>query len=126
MQSTNRLDGTQITYTEWVSGFDGDWRGYNQFEAPDAGMKYVAYTVSVQASDAGVDAGTVRYDASFTDQNGNVYSQATVTYSAKPSMPDVTLGAGQQASGVVVFEVPVAVSGGVATFGDGSVFAALG
>lgn len=40
-------------------------------------------------------------------------------------MPQVTLGAGQQASGIVVFEVPASVTGGVATFGDGTVFEAL-
>ena len=40
-------------------------------------------------------------------------------------MPQVTLGAGQQASGIVVFEVSASVSGGVATFGDGTVFEAL-
>lgn len=122
MQSTNRLDGTAVSYTEWITGFTADWRGYDEFEAPDAGKKYVAFLVHVKADDAGVDAGTVAYDASFTDANGNVYDQATVTYEAKPQMPSVTLGAGQSASGIVVFEVPVSVKAGVATFGDGSVF----
>lgn len=125
MQSTNRLDGTQVSYTEWVTGFNADWRGYDEFGAPDAGMKYVAYVVHVKADDAGVDAGTVAYDASFTDAGGNVYERATVTYQAKPQMPSVTLGSGQQAQGVVVFEVPVSVKTGVATFGDGTVFAAV-
>lgn len=126
MQSTNRLDGTAVSYTEWVTDFSADWRGYDEYEAPDAGMKYVAYLVHVQATDAGVDAGTVAYDASFTDPSGNVYSHAPVSYSAKPEMPDVTLGAGQQANGIVVFAVPTSVTSGVATFGSGSVFAALG
>ena len=125
MQSTNRLDGTKVTYVEWVTGFDGDWRGYDEFEAPDAGMKYVAFVVNLQATDAGVDAGSAAYDASFTDQNGSVYSRDTVTYQATPQMPQVTLGAGQSASGVVVFKVPASVTGGVATFGDGTVFEAL-
>jgi hypothetical protein len=125
MQSTNRLDGTKVTYVEWVTGFDGDWRGYDEFEAPDAGMKYVAFVVNLQATDAGVDAGSAAYDASFTDQNGSVYSRDTVTYQATPQMPQITLGAGQSASGVVAFKVPASVTGGVATFGDGTVFAAL-
>lgn len=125
MQSTNRLDGTEASYTEWISGFDTNWIGYDEYDAPSAGMKYVAFVVHVQATDAGVDAGTTGYDASFTDQNGSVYSQDSVTYQASPQMPQVTLGAGQQASGIVVFKVPKSVTGGVATFGDGSVFAAL-
>jgi hypothetical protein len=88
-------------------------------------MTYVAFVVNVQATDAGVDAGSAAYDASFTDQNGSVYSRDTVTYQATPQMPQATLGAGQQASGVVVFQVPASVTGGVATFGRGTVFEAL-
>jgi hypothetical protein len=126
MQTTNRLDGTTADYTEWVTGFDGNWTGYDEFDAPAAGKKYVAFVVNVQATDAGVDAGTVAYDASFTDSSGNVYSHATAMYDASNQMPEVTLGAGQQASGIVVFEVPASVAGGVATFGDGTVFEALG
>jgi len=125
MQSTNRLDGTKTNYTEWITGFDGNWTGYDDYEAPAAGNKYVAFIVNVQATDAGVDAGTVAYDASFTDSNGNVYAHATAQYGAPNQMPQVTLGAGQQASGIVVFEVPASVTGGVATFGDGTVFEAL-
>lgn len=125
MESTNRLDGTTTTYTEWITDFNPHWTGYDSFEAPDAGMKYVAFIVHVQATTAGVDAGTVGYDASFTDSNGNVYSHATAQYGASGQMPQVTLGAGQQASGIVVFEVSASVSGGVATFGDGTVFEAL-
>jgi len=125
MQSTNRLDGTKVTYTEWVTGYDANWTGYDQYSAPGPGMKYVAFVVNVQATDAGVDAGTTAYDASFTDQSGSVYSRDSITYQATPEMPSVTLGAGQQASGVIVFKVPTSVTGGVATFGNGTVFAAL-
>jgi len=125
MQSTNRLDGSVVTYTEWITGYDANWTGYDSYEAPDTGMKYIAFIVNVQATDAGVDAGTLAYDASFTDPNGTVYSHAGAQYGASNQMPQVTLGAGQQASGIVVFEVPISVTGGVATFGDGSVFEAL-
>ncbi|QDZ16285.1 DUF4352 domain-containing protein [Humibacter ginsenosidimutans] len=125
MQNTNRLDGSVVTYSEWISGFNADWRGYDEFEAPDAGMKYVAFVVHVQATDAGVDAGAIAYDASFTDATGNVYDHADAEFEAKPQMPQVTLGAGQQTSGVVVFQVPASVSTGVATFGDGTVFEAV-
>lgn len=125
MQSTNRLDGTTAQYLEWISGFNPNWTGYDEFEAPDAGKKYVSFVVHVQATTAGVDAGTVVYDASFTDAAGNVYDHADAEFQAKPQMPNVTLGAGQQASGVVVFEVPASVTNGVATFGGGTVFEAV-
>ncbi|GAB3796075.1 hypothetical protein GCM10028798_05700 [Humibacter antri] len=125
MQSTNRLDGTTSTYAEWITDFNPNWTGYDSFEAPDTGMKYVSFVVHVQATTAGVDAGTVAFDASFTDSNGSVYSHSTAQYGAGGEMPQVTLGAGQQASGIVVFEVPTSVAGGVATFGDGTVFEAL-
>ena len=125
MENTNRLDGQVTDFTEWITSFNADWRGYDEFSAPDAGKKYIAFVVHVQATDAGIDAGTIAYDASFTDSKGNVYDQADVEYEVSGRMPQVTLGAGQQASGVVIFEVPVSVTSGVATFGDGTVFEAL-
>ncbi|MHA7987828.1 hypothetical protein ACX9R5_18700 [Rathayibacter sp. CAU 1779] len=125
MQSTNRLDGSESTYLEWITDFNANWTGYDSYEAPDTGMKYVAFVVHVQATSAGVDAGGTAYDASFTDANGSVYSHATAQYGATGQMPQVTLGNAQQASGIVVFEVPASVTGGVATFGDGTVFEAL-
>ncbi|WP_022881851.1 TM2 domain-containing protein [Gryllotalpicola ginsengisoli] len=124
MQSTNRLDGTEVDYEEWFDGYSDDWRGYDEFEAPSANMKYISFTVHVKGTDAGLDASTAAYDANFTDTSGTIYEQADV-YGYDGEMPDVTLGAGQQTQGVVVFEVPNTVHGGVATFGDGSVFTAL-
>ncbi|GAA4189214.1 hypothetical protein GCM10022288_16650 [Gryllotalpicola kribbensis] len=124
MQSTNRLDGSQTTYEEWFDGYTDNWGGYDEFEAPKAGDKYIAATVHVKANDAGVDASTVAYDADLTGPDGTAYDQADV-YGYAGAMPDVTLGAGQQAAGVVVFEVPAAFTGGRVSFGDGSVFTAL-
>jgi hypothetical protein len=124
MQSTNRLDGSTAEYQEWFDGYNNDWRGYDEFEAPDAGYKYVAVTVHVKATTAGVDASSVKYDVNFADAKGTAYEQASV-YGYAGEMPDVTLGAGQQASGVVVFQVPVGLNGGVVSFGQGSIFAAL-
>lgn len=124
MQSTNRLDGSQATYEEWFDGYVDNWRGYNEFEAPKAGDKYVAVSVHVKANDAGVDASTVAYDLNLTGADGTAYDQADV-YDYTGAMPDVTLGAGQQATGVVVFEVPAGFTGPRASFGHGTVFTAL-
>ncbi|GAA4169867.1 TM2 domain-containing protein [Gryllotalpicola koreensis] len=124
MQSTNRLDGSVTTYEEWFDGYSNDWRGYDQFSAPKTGYKYVAITVHVKANDSGVDASTTAYDVNFAGPDGTAYAQADV-YGYPGAMPSVTLGAGQLANGVVVFEVPNSLQGGVVSFGDGSVFTAV-
>lgn len=120
MTSTNRLDGSSAEYTQWVDGYNDNFTSSNQFEQPDAGMKYVLLTVHVTATTAGVEAGSVAYDLALAGTDGSVYDSEFIT--GAKSMPSVTLGAGQSASGEVVFQVPNTFHGGTVSFGDGSVF----
>ncbi|WIB64610.1 MULTISPECIES: PASTA domain-containing protein [unclassified Curtobacterium] len=121
MESTNRIDGTKADYQEWVDSYNDNFVSSNEFEQPDAGKKYVVVTVHVVATTAGVDASTVAYDLALSDASGNVYDSTTLV-EGLTEMPSVTLGAGQTAQGQVAFEVPDSFHGGVASFGDGTIF----
>lgn len=120
MTSTNRLDGSEADYTQWVDGYNDNFVPSNQFEQPDADMKYVLLTVHVTAKTAGVTASSAAYDVALAGTDGAVYDSEFI--SDTKSMPSVTLGAGQSASGEVVFQVPNTFHGGIVSFGDGSVF----
>jgi hypothetical protein len=120
MTNTNRIDGSTADYTEWVDSYNDNFVSTNDYEQPDANMKYVVVTVHATASTAGVDAGTLPYDLALSDAAGAVYDSEFL--SGVEDMPSVTLGEGQSASGQVVFQVPNEFHGGVLSFGDGSVF----
>ena len=120
MTSTNRLDDTETDYTQWIDGYNDNYTSANEYEQPDANMKYVVLTVHVTASTAGVDASSAAYDVALAATDGAVYDSTYL--SDVEEMPSVTLGAGQSATGKVVFEVPNTFHGGIASFGDGSVF----
>ncbi|WP_181435511.1 PASTA domain-containing protein [Curtobacterium sp. MCPF17_051] len=120
MTNTNRLDGTETDYTQWIDGYNDNFTPTNEYEQPDANMKYVVLTVHVTASTAGVDASSAAYDVALAATDGAVYESTYL--SDLEEMPSVTLGAGQSATGKVVFEVPNTFHGGIASFGDGSVF----
>lgn len=121
MTSTNRLDGSTADYTQWVDGYNDNFVPSNQFEQPDANMKYVLLTVHVTATTPGVTASSAAYDVALAGTDGAVYDSEFI--SDVKSMPSVTLGAGQSASGEIVFQVPNTFHGGIVSFGDGSVFA---
>lgn len=121
LESTNRLDKSKTDYTEWIDSYDDSWTSSNEFDTPAAGKKFVAVTVHVKATTAGVAASDAVYDLGLADTAGNVYESALVGGN-DAQMPGVTLGVGQQAHGVVVFEVPIAFHGGVLSFGSGTIF----
>lgn len=120
MVSTNRFDGSKANYTQWVDGYNDNFTTSNEYEAPDPNMKFVLMTVHVEATTAGVEASSAAYDVALAGTDGTVYDSEFV--SDAKSMPSVTLGAGQTATGEVVFQVPNTFHGGVVSFGDGSVF----
>jgi hypothetical protein len=124
MTNTNRLDGSTADYDEWVDSYNDNFTSSNEYEQPDANMKYVVVTVHVSATTAGVDAGSAAYDLALSDPSGSVYDSEYL--SGVEQMPSATLGAGQSATGQVAFQVPNDFHGGVLSFGDGSVFTKTG
>ncbi|WP_439692515.1 PASTA domain-containing protein [Curtobacterium sp. SP.BCo] len=120
MTNTNRIDGSTSDYTQWVDGYNDNFTASNEYEQPDANMKYVVLTVHVTAKTAGVDASSAAYDVALAGTDGAVYDSEFL--SDVKAMPSVTLGAGQSASGQIAFEVPNSFHGGIVSFGDGSVF----
>lgn len=120
MTNTNRIDGSSADYTQWLDGYNDNFTSSNEFEQADANMKYVLLTVHVEANTSGVDASSAAYDVALAGPDGTVYESEYL--SDVKSMPSVTLGEGQSATGQVVFQVPNSFHGGVASFGDGSVF----
>lgn len=120
MTNTNRIDGSTSDYTQWVDGYNDNFTASNEYEQPDANMKYVVLTVHVTAKTSGVDASSAAYDVALAGTDGAVYDSEYL--SDVKEMPSVTLGAGQSASGQIAFEVPNTFHGGIVSFGDGSVF----
>jgi hypothetical protein len=121
MTNTNRIDGSTADYTEWIDSYNDNFVPSNEYEAADAGKKFVVVTIHVNATTAGVDAGSLTYDVALSDPDGNVYESQSYL-DGLDEMPSVTLGAGQSAQGQVAFEVPNTFHGGILSFGDGSVF----
>lgn len=120
MTNTNRLDGTESDYTQWIDGYNDSFTSSNEYEQPAANMKYVLLTVHVTATTSGVDASSAAYDVALAGTDGSVYESEYL--SDVKSMPSVTLGEGQSATGKIAFEVPNTFHGGIVSFGDGSVF----
>lgn len=86
-----------------------DWQDYGEFDEPDPGVEYVAFTVTVESV---VNRGTVEVsDFDFTLQDsagflwGTSYASAADGVEITPLEDNLNLASGESATFLVVFEV---------------------
>jgi hypothetical protein len=86
-----------------------DWQDYGEYDEPDPGVEYVAFTVTVESV---VNRGSVEVsDFDFTLQDtagflwGTSYAQAAEGVEVTPLEDDLSLVSGESATFLVVFEV---------------------
>ena len=110
--------GDVVTYVD-VSGnpvanvtvdqVERDWQDYGEYDEPDPGVEYVAFTVTVESV---VNRGSVEVsDFDFTLQDtggflwGTAYASAADGVEVTPLEDDLSLVSGESATFLVVFEV---------------------
>lgn len=92
-----------------VDDFVRDWQDYGEYNEPDPGVEYVAFTITVESV---INRGTVEVrDFDFTLQDsagflwGTAYTNAAEGVELTPLDDDLNLASGESATFLVVFEV---------------------
>ena len=92
-----------------VENVQRDWQDYGEFDEPDPGIEYVAFTVTVESV---INRGSVEVsDFDFTLQDsagflwGTTYASAAEGVEPAPLEDDLSLASGDSATFLVVFEV---------------------
>jgi polyisoprenoid-binding protein YceI len=102
------LSGNPVAHIT-VESVERDWQDYGEYDEPDPGVEYVAFTVTVESV---INRGSVEvsdFDFSMQDASGFLWStafaQAAEGAEITPLEDDLALVSGDSATFLVVFEV---------------------